>query len=115
MFIQSFPPADAFLEQVSQIEYKKHAQQFLMFIATVVAVVVAVSQFVYTKAAQWYRSGGKEQLLNVYQQSLKFSVRVYTWTLQEFVPMMQKMYQVTYQQLVILGVCVPVKSLAQGA
>jgi hypothetical protein len=108
MFTQSFPPADAFLEQVFQIEYKKHLQQFVIFIATVVAVVVAVSQFVYTKAAQWYRNGGKEQLLHVYQQSLKFSVQVYTWTLQEFVPMMQKMYQVTHQQLVILGVCVPV-------
>lgn len=108
MFTQSFPPADAFLEQVSQIEYKKHAQQFLMFIASAVAIVVAVSQFVYTKAAQWYRSGGKEQLLNVYQQSLKFSVQFYIWTLNEFVPMMQEMCQVTYKKLVILGVCVPV-------
>jgi formyltetrahydrofolate synthetase len=72
MFTQSFPPADAFLEQVSQIEYKKHLQQFVMFIATVVAVVVAVSQFIYTKAAQWYQSGGKELMQSYAHRAVLF-------------------------------------------
>jgi formyltetrahydrofolate synthetase len=72
MLTQSFPPADAFLQQVSKIEYKKHLQQFVMFTATVIAVVVAVSQFVYTKAAQWYAQGGKELMQSYAHRAVLF-------------------------------------------
>ena len=108
MFAQSFPPADAFLKQVSSIEYKKHLQQFVMITATVLGIIVGVAQFLYNKVSQWYNNGGKEQLIVLYHQTRKVSVQVYIWVLNEFVPMMQKMYQGMHKQLIILGVVVPV-------
>ena len=67
-----FPPADALLEQISSVEYKKHLQQFLMLTATVLAVIIGMSQFVYNKAAQWYSQGGKEQLIAYTQRAVLF-------------------------------------------
>jgi len=43
-----------------------------MFTATVIAVVVAVSQFVYNKAAQWYAQGGKELMQSYVHRAVLF-------------------------------------------
>jgi len=72
MFAQSFPPADALLEQISTIEYKKHAHQFLMLTATVLGIIVGVAQFFYNKVSQWYSKGGKELLLDYINRAVLF-------------------------------------------
>ena len=72
MFTQSFPPADALLDQITRIEYKKHLHQFLMFTATVLGIIVGVSQFVYNKISQWYSEGGKELLLEYTNRAVQF-------------------------------------------
>lgn len=72
MFAQSFPPADALLETISKIDYKKHLQQFVTLTATLVGIIVGVAQFFYNKAAQWYSEGGKELLLDYTQRAVLF-------------------------------------------
>ena len=49
-----FPPADALLEMISSVDYKKHLQQFVMLSATLLGITVGVLQFLYNKTAQWY-------------------------------------------------------------
>ena len=60
-----FPPADALLVQLTGVDYNKLARQFVMFIVTVAAVVVATTVWFYNRARQWYHNGGKEQVLDV--------------------------------------------------
>lgn len=67
-----FPPADALIQQLSKIEYKKHAKEFVLISATIIAIVVAFSQFVYTKVQQWYSEGGKDLLLSYAQRAVLF-------------------------------------------
>lgn len=72
MFTQSFPPANALLEQLSTIQYKKHLHQFLMLSMTLLGITVGVLQFFYNKAAQWYHNGGKEMLLDYAHRAALF-------------------------------------------
>ena len=58
-----FPPADALMMQLTKVNYQKLFIQFMIISATVLGVLVAVSQFFYNKTAQWYNNGGKEQLI----------------------------------------------------
>lgn len=67
-----FPPADALVAQIISIDYKKHAEQFVTLFLTVLAVSQVLLQFVYNKAAQWYHSGGKEQLLDYAHRAILF-------------------------------------------
>ena len=67
-----FPPADALMMQLSKINYQKLFVQFLLVSATVLGILVGAAQFVYNKAAQWYQSGGKEQLIAYTQRAVLF-------------------------------------------
>ena len=57
-----FPPADALLSALSNVNYSKLLYRFLMLMAAVAGVTVAVFQFAYTRAYARYTAGGKEQL-----------------------------------------------------
>jgi hypothetical protein len=72
MFTQSFPPANALLEQITNVNYKKHLHQFLMLSAALLGVTVGVLQFFYNKAAQWYHNGGKDLLLDYAHRAALF-------------------------------------------
>lgn len=63
---KSFPPADALIEALSEIDYQKLWQQFVLLTATIAAFVVAVSAFVYRNVSNWYENGGQEQLIRAY-------------------------------------------------
>ena len=63
---KSFPPADALIEALSEIDYQKLWQQFVLLTATIAAFVVAVSAFVYRNVSNWYENGGQEQLIHTY-------------------------------------------------
>ena len=58
-----FPPVDALLVQLTKVDYQKLFAQFVIISATVLGIIVGAAQFVYNKAAQWYQSGGKEQIV----------------------------------------------------
>ena len=63
---KSFPPADALVEMMTEIDYKKLWQQFVIITATVAAFVMATFAFVYRNVNNWYQNGGKEQLIRAY-------------------------------------------------
>lgn len=63
---KSFPPVDALFEALSEIDYQKLWQQFVMLTATIAAFVVAVSAFVYRNVSNWYENGGQEKIIHAY-------------------------------------------------
>lgn len=63
---KSFPPADALIAALQEVDYQKLWKQFVMLTATIAAFVVAASAFVYRNVSNWYQNGGKEQLIRVY-------------------------------------------------
>jgi H+/Cl- antiporter ClcA len=67
-----FPPADALLVQLTKVDYQKLFAQFVILSATALGIIVGAVQFVYNKTAQWYQSGGKEQLLAYAHQTAQF-------------------------------------------
>jgi hypothetical protein len=67
-----FPPIDALILQMTKVDYQKLMHQFLMLIVTIAAIIVAVSQFAYTKAAQWYHNGGKDLIVDYTQRAALF-------------------------------------------
>lgn len=67
-----FPPADALLDQIVSINYKKHLEQFTTLFLTLVAVSQVLLQFLYNKVQQWYSNGGKELLLNYAHRAALF-------------------------------------------
>ena len=63
---KSFPPADALVEMIQEVDYKKLWQQFVIIAATIAAFVMATFAFVYRNVNNWYQNGGKEQLIRAY-------------------------------------------------
>ncbi len=61
----SFPPADDLISVVSEIDYNKLFNQFVMLTATALAIIVGTTVWFYNRARQWYQAGGKEQVLAV--------------------------------------------------
>ena len=61
----SFPPADDLISVVSEIDYNKLFNQFVMLTATALAIIVGTTVWFYNRARQWYQAGGKEQVLDV--------------------------------------------------
>jgi len=60
----SFPPVDAVVHKVRDLNYHRVWQQFVILTASVAAVIVSVSQFVYHTTAHWYQQSGRTLLLN---------------------------------------------------
>lgn len=67
-----FPPADALLDQIVQVDYNKLWKQFVMLTATAAAIIVGVTVWFYNRARQWYNNGGKEQVLDVINRAALF-------------------------------------------
>lgn len=61
----SFPPADDLISVVSEIDYNKLFNQFVMLTATALAIIVGTTVWFYNRVRQWYQAGGKEQVLDV--------------------------------------------------
>lgn len=75
MFAQSFPPADGLIQQLSKIEYKKLASQFVTIILTIAAIVYVLAE----KFVQWYQDGGKDVIIENVQKVWNFLQVCYTW------------------------------------
>lgn len=61
----SFPPVDAVVHQVREVDYHRLLREFLMLTVTVAAIIVGVSQFVYHSVVRWYQQRGQNLLLTV--------------------------------------------------
>lgn len=77
-----FPPADALIQQLSKIEYKKHLNNLITVILTIAAVVYVLSQ----KFLEWYQNGGKDSTIRVIQKVWKVLTFCYTWVRSEGYP-----------------------------
>lgn len=97
------------------MNYQKHLNTVMMLLATLLGVSVSALRFIYTKTAEWYSEGGKEELIQLSYQSREILIDCYTWIMQEFVPGMVAMYQGIRYTMVLLGVGVPMKAVAQTA
>jgi hypothetical protein len=56
----SFPPVDALLASLAQVDWRRRFIQLLLLAATVAAVIVAVSTFAYKKAREFWQNHGEE-------------------------------------------------------
>jgi hypothetical protein len=65
----SFPPVDAAISAIRQINWRDVAHKLIMLAATVCAIVVALSVFTYRHARQFWRDHGDEITL----QALTFA------------------------------------------
>lgn len=77
-----FPPADALIQQLSKIEYKKHLNNLITVILTIAAVVYVLSE----KFLEWYQNGGKDSTIRVIQKVWKVLTVCYTWVRSEGYP-----------------------------
>lgn len=86
MFVQSFPPADAMIQQLIKIDYKKLFDQFL----TVILTIAAISYVIAEKFVQWYRNGGKDATIQLLIKVRNFLQVCYTWIVSEGYPELKK-------------------------
>lgn len=90
MTTASFPPVDDLINNLSQIEYKKHFHNLIDVFIIVTATVAAVVSFIYTKTTQWYQEGGKDLIREKYQKIKDFLVICYLWIRCEGYPELMK-------------------------
>ena len=79
---QSFPPADALIQQLTQIEYKKHLKTLKTIVLTIAAVLYVLAE----RFVQWYQDGGKERIIQTAKQVWNFLQLCYIWILAEGIP-----------------------------
>lgn len=92
----SFPPADALIQQLSKIEYKKHLNNLITFSLFICAVVYVLSQ----KFMEWYKNGGKDAIVQFTHKIWKLLQVCYTWVRSEGYPNLMNLIskiQQTYQ------------------
>lgn len=77
-----FPPADALIQQISKIEYKKHLNNLITVILTIAAVVYVLSE----KFLEWYQNGGKDLTIRNVQKVWKVLTVCYTWVRLKGIP-----------------------------
>lgn len=80
--IQSFPPADALIQQLTKIEYKKHLDNLTTVVLTIAAVVYVFAQMF----AKWYQNGGKDLTIQYLQKVWQILTVCYVWVLAEGIP-----------------------------
>lgn len=91
MELTAFPPADALIQQLLKIEYKKHLNNLITVILTIAAVVYVLSQ----KVLEWYQNGGKDLTIQVIQKVWDFLKVCYTWVRSEGYPALNDFMQQT--------------------
>lgn len=79
---QSFPPADALIQQLTKIEYKKHLDNLI----TVALTIAAVSYVLWQMFAKWYQNGGKDLTIQYLQKIWQILTVCYVWVLAEGIP-----------------------------
>ena len=102
---KSFPPADAFVEMMTEIDYKKHYNTFMDGVENLCVIVAAIATVI---AQKW-------QEHNMTERTQLFVLRVidgiktfYAWVKNVFVPECQEFYKDVRQVMIIAGLVVPV-------
>jgi hypothetical protein len=89
-FDLGFPPVDSLLTQLSKIEYKKHAQQFVNVSITILAWSAAIITIL---IAKYKEHNGNEKLQQLWQNLVLGVMISYDWILNTLVPECKAMYK----------------------
>ncbi len=85
----SFPPADAAVEYLKKIDYKKHWNNFV----TLILFIAAVSYVLAQKVHQWWKNGGQESTIQLLQKIQNILQVCYTWAVTEAFPWVKNTYK----------------------
>ena len=80
---KSFPPADAFVEMITEIDYKKHYNTFIDGVEIFCAFVTAVAIIV---AEKWQEHNMTERTQLFVLQVIEGAKTFYAWVMIVFVP-----------------------------
>ena len=89
-FDLGFPPVDSLLEQLSKIEYKKHAKQFVNASITILAWSVAIITIL---IAKYKEHNGNAKLQQAWQNLVLIVMISYEWVRDTLVPECKAMYK----------------------
>jgi len=89
-FDLGFPPVDSLMTQLSKIEYKKHAQQFVNVSITILAVIAAIITIL---IAKYQEHNGNEKLQQAWQNLVLGAMISYEWVRDTLVPECKALYK----------------------
>jgi hypothetical protein len=88
-FDLGFPPVDALLEQLSKIEYKKHAKQFVNISITILATIAVIITIM---IAKYQEHNGNAKLQQLWQNLVLGVMISYEWIRYTLVPECKALY-----------------------
>lgn len=100
----SFPPVDDFIARISQVEWRKQWRHFILIVATICAICVAVVSYIARHLRVWYHSGGKNDCVLFTRKLRKILRLCYHWVVNFIIPEIIK----------FCDTCVTVWKVAQG-
>ena len=102
---KSFPPVDAFVEMMTEIDYKKHYNTFMDSVQIFCAFVTAVAIIV---AEKWQEHNMTERTQLFVLRVIDGAKTFYAWVMNVFVPECKEFYKDVRKVMIIAGVVVPV-------
>ena len=102
---KSFPPADAFVEMMTEIDYKKHLNTFMDGVEIFCAFVAAVAIIL---AEKWQEHNMTERTQLFVLRVIEGAKTFYAWIKNVFVPECKAFYKDVRQVMIIAGLVVPV-------
>ena len=102
---KSFPPADAFVEMMTEIDYKKHYNTFMDSVQIFCAFLTAVAIIV---AEKWQEHNMTERTQLFVLRVIDGAKTFYAWVMNVFVPECKEFYKDVRKVMIIAGVVVPV-------
>jgi len=102
---KSFPPADAFVEMMMEIDYKKHYNTFMDGVEIFCAFLTAVAIIV---AEKWQEHNMTERTQLFVLRVIEGAKTFYAWVMNVFVPECKEFYKDVRKVMIIAGVVVPV-------
>ena len=75
--MSGFPPIDSAINAMKRVNWKQVGANALSISITIAAVIAVIATLLYRgvkKAIVWYNNGGKEQLIEVYEQATYLAI-----------------------------------------
>jgi len=91
---QAFPPVNALIETMTNIDYKKHLNSFMDAVVIVCAFVAAV---VSVTAQKWVEYDVTDRCLIALLNVKEFGLKAYTWSREIGIPAVEKFSGHVYQ------------------
>lgn len=91
---KAFPPADALIETIMTIDYKKHLNTFMDAVVIVCAFVAAIAS---VTAQKWVEYDMTDRCLIALLNVKEFILKAYTWSREIGIPAVKKFSGQVYQ------------------